>query len=89
MSMDDQYREMKNFHRALVSFNEHLRDSFTDLQRQHENVSPHWQDQMRLQYDGAWYSLDNAMKYYLNAEGPEYIRFLEAKLRVFPGYMGE
>jgi hypothetical protein len=66
-----------------------LRDSFSDLQRQHEHVSPHWQDQMRLQYDSVWYVLENAMKYYIQGEGPEYINFLKTKINAFRGYMGE
>lgn len=87
MSMDDQYREMVNFTRALVAFNEHMKATMHDLEARHENVSPHWQDEMRKTYDGHWQPLNEMMKHYLQREGPSYVEFLNIKMRALERYL--
>jgi uncharacterized protein YukE len=87
MSMDDQYIQMQNFHRSLASFNEHLRGTVADLESQHENVSPHWQDEMRRYYDSVWDPFKAAMARYINTEGPNYVEFLNIKLQVLRRYL--
>lgn len=87
MSMDDQFEQMQYFRDALMRFNEQLRGSMTDLERQHENVSPHWQDEMRRQYDSQWQPLDSMMKHYLNVEAPSYVEFLSIKIHALGRYL--
>jgi uncharacterized protein YukE len=87
MSMDDQFIQMQNFHRALNSFNEHLRSSVADLESKHEQVSPHWQDEMRKHYDSLWDRFDEAMKRYVGSDGPNYVEFLTIKLQALRRYL--
>jgi uncharacterized protein YukE len=87
MSMDEQYDEMRKFHAALTTFNEHLRASMSDLEEQHKQVSPHWQDAMRRTYDAHWQPLEQAMRQYLNRDGPVYLKFLERKISHIERYL--
>lgn len=87
MSMDEQYAQMLQFHNALHQFNDHLRASIEGLGAQHELVSPHWQDEMRRTYDAHWNPLAEAMRTYLQREGPSYLEFLARKLRYMEGYL--
>ena len=87
MSMDTQYEQMKQFHAALATFNEHLSHSMRDLTKQHEHVSPLWQDEMRRTYDRHWNPLDQTMRRYLHRQGPTYLEFLRKKLRYMEGFL--
>jgi hypothetical protein len=87
MSMDEQYVQMQNFERALRAFNENLRTSLTEVQAQHDNVSPHWQDEMRKHYDAVWGPFQETMKHYTASEGPGYVEFLNIKLHSLRGYL--
>lgn len=87
MSMDEQYEQMTAFRNALIDFNERLRGSVEDLRRHDEAVSPHWQDQMRREYDVQWQPLDAAMKGYVEREGPGFVEFLSIKLRALERYL--
>lgn len=87
MSMDEQYAQMQQFHRALCQFNDHLAVSMQDLISQHDQVSPYWQDEMRRMYDAHWNPLDQAMRNYLLREGPAFTAFLTRKLRYLEGYL--
>ncbi len=87
MSMDNQYEQMKQFHAALATFNEHLRHSMRDLTQQHQQVSPLWQDEMRRMYDRHWNPLDQTMRRYLQKQGPAYLEFLGKKLRYLEGFL--
>jgi hypothetical protein len=87
MSMDDQFIQMQNFHRALVSFNEHLHSTVADLESRHEYVSPYWQDEMRKHYDSIWGPFEAAMKRYIHSEGPNYAEFLTIKLQTLRRYL--
>jgi uncharacterized protein YukE len=87
MSMDEQYAQMQNFQRALIAFNEHLRASLAELQTQHDNVSPHWQDEMRKHYDSVWGPFQETMKHYVASEGPGYVEFLSIKLHALGRYL--
>jgi len=88
MSMNDTFREMQNFHRELVRFNENLRASMNDLQNNHDQVSPLWQDDMRQEYDAQWREFDETMKNYLKREAPAYSQFLSKKLQALSRYLG-
>lgn len=88
MSMNDTFREMQNFHRELVRFNENLRASMNDLQKNHDQVSPLWQDDMRKEYDAQWREFDEIMKNYLKWEAPAYSQFLSKKLQDLSRYLG-
>jgi uncharacterized protein YukE len=87
MSMDEQYAQMQQFSSALAQFNDHLRVSVEALNAQHEQVSPHWQDEMRRTYDAHWDPLEQAMSKYLLREGPAYLEFLVRKLRYLEGFL--
>ncbi len=80
MSMDEVFDQMKYFHETLVEFNGNLRASMEDLTQHHNYVAPHWQDEMRREYDREWHPLEELMHNYTEREGPCYVRFLEAKL---------
>jgi hypothetical protein len=87
MSMDDQYYSMQNFRQLLLSFNEALRSSVADLRAQHENVSPHWQDQWRKEYDSIWTPFSETMDRYVTSEGPNYEEFLNLKSEALRRYL--
>ena len=87
MSMDDTFREMQRFHTELRKFNDMLGVSMKELQANHDKVSPHWQDEMRRDYDAQWREFDEMMKRYMNREGPNYVRFLDEKLRHLSRYL--
>jgi hypothetical protein len=87
MSMDKQYEQMKSFHTALATFNQHLSHSMRNLTKQHEHISPLWQDEMRRTYDRYWNPLDHTMRRYLQKQGPTYLEFLHKKLRYMEGYL--
>jgi len=87
MSMDEQYTQMQYFQRALINFNEHLHASLAELQAQHDNVSPHWQDEMRRHYDAVWEPFQETMKHYAASEGPGYVEFLTIKLHALGRYL--
>ncbi len=86
MSMDEQYVQMQNFERALRAFNEHLIASISELQAQHDQVSPHWQDAMRRRYDSIWGPFRETMRHYVVSEGPRYVEFLNIKLHAMGRY---
>jgi len=87
MSMDDQFYSMQNFRELLIYFNEHLRSSVADLKTQHDNVSPHWQDQWRKEYDAIWTPFEERMARYVNTEGPNYEEFLNLKTEALRRYL--
>ena len=87
MSMDDQHREMINFRQSLIEFNELLKRSMSELQVQHERVSPLWQDEMRRHYDAQWEPLHSTMQHYVAMEGPSYVEFLSIKLHALESYL--
>lgn len=86
--MNDQFDQMKYFRDALIRFNERLGTSMKDLETRHNYVSPHWQDDMRKDYDRQWEPLDNIMKRYLTHEGRAYVEFLSIKMHALGLYLG-
>ena len=87
MSMDDQFVQMKAFHQALINFNEQLRASVSELEAQHEHVSPLWQDEMRREYDQVWSPFKETMRHYIAREGPSYVEFLSIKIHALGRYL--
>lgn len=87
MSMDEQYEQMRIFASTLSAFNEHLRASVADLQAQHDDISPLWQDSMRRDYDSQWLPLAQHMRSYLTQQGPAYEQFLRDKLHALEAYL--
>ncbi|GEM_PF-714890 len=85
--MDKQYWQMRIFHDALARFNESLRSSVAELEAEHEKVSPYWQDQWRKDYDSIWGPFEETMKRYINSAGPNYVAFLEVKIRSIGRYL--
>jgi uncharacterized protein YukE len=88
MSMNDTFREMRNFHQELARFNDGLRGTMTELQSRQDRVSPIWQDDMRQEYDLQWRELDEMMKHYLSKESIGYSQFLDRKLQSLARYLG-
>lgn len=88
MSMDDQFRELLLFRRSLSQFNERLAESFRDLERHYESVSPFWQDSWRQDYESTWQALEEGLRDYLVREGPIYTAFLNDKIRALGSYLG-
>lgn len=87
MSMDETYVQMQKFERTLRSFNEHLKLSLRELEGQHDNVSPYWQDEMRKHYDSVWGPFLETTKHYAASEGPSYVEFLNIKLYALGRYL--
>lgn len=87
MSMDDQYREMRNFTASLMEFNEALKASVNDLTRNHEQVAPLWDDEMRRKYDATWGPFKEKMDYYVKSEAQNYVEFLHIKLHAIQRYL--
>lgn len=87
MSMDETYIQMQRFEQNLRSFNDSIKSSLKELEAQHENVSPHWQDEMRRNYDAVWGPFLETMKHYVASEGPSYVEFLNIKIHALGRYL--
>lgn len=87
MSMDDQYRHMVSFHRALEEFDNRLMHSMQELEEQHVVIDKLWQDEVRRDYDREWQPLYTRINDYLRRESPAYRQFLEMKLRFLERYL--
>lgn len=87
MSMDEQYVQMRRFKDSLERFNGALGASVSELEKCHENVHPHWQDEMRRTYDSHWEPLREHMHQYIQKEGPAYVAFLVSKIAALGRYL--
>lgn len=87
MSMDEVNRRMSDFLKELERFNEIMKSSIQDVHSNHEKVNPHWQDEMRRQYDAQWREFDEFMKRYLSADSKKYEEFLRRKKRLLKQYL--
>lgn len=85
--MDEQYFAMQNFRQLLIQFNESLQSSVSQLEAQHDRVSPHWQDEWRKEYDAIWGPFEETMKRYVGSEGPNYVEFLNIKSEALRRYL--
>ena len=85
--MDEQLVMMKHFVEALVSFNQSLKQSLTELQAQHDHVSPYWQDEMRRRYDAVWGPFQQNLKHYAEVESLGYVEFLYVKMYALERYL--
>lgn len=85
--MDDAFNNLQQFQRNLETFNDRLRSSFEDLNKNHENVNPHWQDSMRKDYDMHWVNLNDKMKQYVNVDGTNYTDVLRHKVSILRRYL--
>jgi hypothetical protein len=86
-SLDDVYERMDAFARALARFQESLAASLTQMQARHDAVDPLWQDAARRHYDLHYGPLHEMLVQYLRVHGPDYLRFLEEKLRALEAYL--
>lgn len=86
-NMNDQYEQMRIFRDALIRFNEQLGGSMRELESRHDHVSPHWQDDMRKEYDRQWEPLQAIMKRYLTRESRAYVEFLSIKIHALERYL--
>ena len=85
--IEETFHSMQDFRLLLSQFNDSLRTSVMDLERQHDSVSPLWQDQWRKDYDMIWQPFEETMKHYLNSGGPNYIEFLDHKSDAMRRYL--
>jgi hypothetical protein len=86
-NLDDTYYAMQNFRQWLARFNDSLQASVTELEVQHDIVSPNWQDQWRKEYDAIWRPFEEVMKHYVGTEGPNYLEFLAIKSEAMRRYL--
>lgn len=86
-NMNDQFEQMGYFCDALIRFNEQLQASMRELETHHEQVSPHWQDDMRKDYDRQWQPLTEMMQRYLRRESRNYVEFLTIKHHALGRYL--
>lgn len=85
--MDETYDQMQSFLRALQDFDNHLRNSVSDMNRCHEVVAPLWQDSFRREYDARWEQFLDFMAQYLNRESVDYEQYLYDKLIQIRSYL--
>ena len=85
--MDEVYNSLQLFQKNLEVFNDRLKNSFEDLNKNHEKVSPHWHDSMRNTYDMRWNNLEEKMEQYVNTEGNSYNDILLQKLSILKRYL--
>jgi len=87
MSMDDVLVVLDNFKQELEVFNDNLKLSFEELEKQHDHVAPLWQDEMQKEYDGKWQPLQEKMDQYLKAGGQGYVEGLIQKIEAAKRYL--
>jgi hypothetical protein len=85
--MDDLFEHMRTFWQALARFQASLEASAAELQARHDAVDPLWQDEARRFYDLHYGPLHAMLEQYLRVQGPDYLRFLEEKLRAIDAYL--
>jgi len=86
-SMDDVFERMQMFRIVLQRFQESLEGSLSDLRNRHDEVDPHWQDEARRFYDAHYGPLHEMLLRYVQDQGPNYLNFLDMKLRAIEGYL--
>ena len=86
-SMDDVFDRMQAFRHVLSKFQDSLEGSLGDLRSRHDLVDPLWQDEARRYYDLHYGPLHEMLLRYVRSEGPEYLRFLEEKIRAIDAYL--
>jgi len=87
MSLDEQYEQMIIFEAELAVFTRNLQSELASLAQCHEQVSPHWQDAMRKNYDAIWLPFHEKMIDYLKREAPAYLKFLHSKIQHLKEYL--
>jgi hypothetical protein len=85
--MDDVFEHMLAFRHALARFQEVLEASAAEIRSRHDEVDPLWQDEARRFYDAHYGPLHAMLQRYLHFQGPDYLRFLEEKLRAIDAYL--
>ena len=86
-TMDDVFERMQVFRQALQRFQDALEGSRADLQSRHDDVSPLWQDEARRYYDAQYGPLHETLETYIRQQGPDYLAFLDEKLRAIEAYL--
>lgn len=85
--MDAQYEDLKRFHSDLIEFEKRLRASVSDLEGCLEQVSPHWRDEMRRQFDQLWAPFREEIGHFARSEGPAYVEFITLKIHQTSQYL--
>jgi len=85
--MDELHERMLYFNNALQRFQDSLEASLMDLRSQHENVDPHWQDDARRNYEIHYGPLREMLQRYVTQQGPDYLRFVQEKIRCIDHYL--
>jgi len=86
-SMDELHERMQYFNIALQRFQDSLEVSLTDLRSRHETVDPHWQDEARRHYEIQYEPLREMLHRYVTQQGPDYLQFVQEKIRCIDRYL--
>lgn len=86
-SMDDVFERMQLFRTTLQRFQDALEGSLADLNARHGDVDPLWQDEARRFYDMQYGPLHDTLETYVRQQGPDYLAFLDEKLRAIEAYL--
>ena len=87
-SMDDTFERMKAFEHALSQFADALNQSMNEMAARHADVDPVWEsDEVRRSYDAQYVPLRAMLERFCRVSGPEYLDFLQQKLRAIESYL--
>lgn len=87
MGMDDQYRQMVRFSKALEAFNHELKTVLRELDEKHDTSAPLGLEEANKQRELEWLRLHDLMKQYTAVEGPRFVEVLHSKLRFLERYL--
>ena len=87
ISMDDTFERMRLFRRAVERFQDALESSLGDLERHHAAVDPVWRDDRRRAYDAEYAPLQAVLLDYARRLGPQFLDFLDEKMRALDDYL--
>ena len=86
--MDDVFERMQAFRTSLQRFQDALEASLADVTACHGDVDPLWPpDEFRRLYDGHYGPLHDTLVAYVRTQGPDYLNFLDEKLRAIDAYL--
>lgn len=86
-TMDELHEQMQYFNNVLQRFQDSLEVSLNDLRSSHEVVDPHWQDEARRHYELQYGPLREMLQRYVTQQGPDYLRFIQEKIRFIDRYL--
>lgn len=85
--LDALERQLRVFHRELVSFHEAYEGGMTALRGHHEALDPLWRDRFRKEYDTRWKAFDDPVTRYATRDASRYELFLTKQIRLLQQYL--